>query len=230
MRHEPPKLALTRTLTSAITYQFHVEGRDFGWALCTMNDTTGELAIISDWGNWSHIWNPRHLGSPSLHDFIGVRTHGGNGAFDYLAMKLLGRSAAWRFEAEATVTKWRKRLCEARLEHGRRMRDYRYSYMPPLGNPVLDAGLARELWDALGEIDADFSESLFIERAMQLDGIGWISERPWEETEHVLSYDYRILTESILPALAEACIGTVSTRAICEAIRSLVGPSAAKAA
>ena len=112
------KLALTSTTTAATTYTFHTTGSEFrSWALCTINDPTGELLITSDWGSWSHRWNasPSALGHPTLTDFIGTRAD-----VDYLARKLQREGAAGRvFSAEATARELRRRLCERRLEDGR---------------------------------------------------------------------------------------------------------------
>lgn len=111
-------LTCTATLASAVTYQFHTLGPGFrSWALCTVNDATGELLITSDWGNWSYRWDPspRSLGAQTLTAFIGNR-----GDVDYLARKLQREGHAGRsFSAEKTATELRQRLCEVRLAHGR---------------------------------------------------------------------------------------------------------------
>lgn len=96
------------------TYSFR--GDDgFGWALCTINDATGELLITSDWGNFAHRWHIDSLGHPTLTAFIGTR-----GDVDYLARKLQreGRNGQV-FSSAATVKELRHVLCEKRLEHGR---------------------------------------------------------------------------------------------------------------
>ena len=214
MRNDP-KLKHIATYTGARTYHFRSERPLGGWALCTVHDGTGQLMILSDWGNWSHIWNPEHLGEPSLTHFIADRR-----SYDYLACKLLGSSGAWVLDADATIKKWRTRLVEARLNEGRRhartpasLRDAHYLH--PLGDrKMLTARLAREIWDELGSLlDAEHNESVFIERAMQIDGIGWISEEPWEEVQHRYSHEYTALVTFILPALAKACGETTRTQA-----------------
>ena len=221
MTTQYPTLTLTSTAATAMTYTFHADDR-FGWAICTVNDATGELAITSDWGNWSHIWNPRHLGRPSLTHFIGDRSD-----YDYLANKLLGRADCWVLDADATIAKWRRRLAEQRLEAGRRYGRDLYlldqstietlrtpDYLNPLGErKPLTASHAREIWDDLGSLFEDeANEAIFIEHAMQIDGIGWIAERPWDETEHRTSHEYRALVECILPALSVACALEAATR------------------
>jgi hypothetical protein len=111
-----PRLSLVAT-QAAITYSFRAAAGNFGWACCTVNDATGELLITSDWGNWSHRWDPRPscLGAPNLTAFIGTR-----GDVDYLARKLQREGRAGRrWSAAATATELRRRLCERRLEHGR---------------------------------------------------------------------------------------------------------------
>jgi hypothetical protein len=95
---QDPKLTLVEILTSARTYRFRSAEVLGGWALCTVNDSTGELLIVSDWGNWSCLWNPKHLDSPSLTHFIADRR-----SYDYLASKLM-RGEFRVLDADATIT------------------------------------------------------------------------------------------------------------------------------
>jgi hypothetical protein len=194
-----PKLKLVEILTSARTFHFQSAEALGGWALCTVNDTTGELLVMSDWGNWTHRWNPKHLGSPTLSHLIAERN-----TYDYLANKLLGKHDCWMLDADATVAKWRQILVAQRLCEGRRERS-RHDREP------LTAVRAREIWEALGSLFEDeHDESIFIEHAMQIDGIEWISEEPWESTVHRYSHEYKVLVDFLLPALAKACAQTVS--------------------
>lgn len=101
----------------ATTYVFRDTPGEFGWANCTVNDSTGELSIQSDWGSWSHAWSPdpRHLGAPSLTLFIGNR-----GDVDYLARKLQsGGLGGERWKAKATARALCRLVSGRRLEHGR---------------------------------------------------------------------------------------------------------------
>lgn len=204
MTHDP-KLHLVSTITGARTYHFRSAEQLGGWALCTVNDTTGELLITSDWGNWAHRWNPAHLGRPSLTHFIGDRSN-----YDYLACKLLAEGKHSRvIDADATIKEWRQRLIENRREWGRlgvdaklaRLRD-RYP---------LTGGLAREIWDDIGAlVDAEQNESVFIERAYQIEGFcDWVSNEPWDSVLHKHSNEYLWLVEIILPVLVQACAETV---------------------
>lgn len=207
MRHDP-KLELAEILTSARTYRFQSTAPLGGWALCTVNDATGELLIMSDWGNWSHLWNPKHLGSPSLTHFISDRR-----SYDYLANKLLGSRDARVIDADATIKKWRSVLCLRRLEEGRAGADNPPYYLPY--SERLDANLARAIWERLGSLFEDEShEALFIEHACKIEGFSrWISEEPWDDTVHRDSYEYRTLVDFLLPAIAEACSQTVKAQA-----------------
>ena len=114
-------------------------------------------------------------------------------------------------DADTTVAKWRKRLCEQRLIEGREGADappYYLSY-----KDRLDAHLAREIWHRLGSLrDDERNESIFIEHALHIEGFSrWISNEPWEETQHRDSHEYRVLVDFLLPALAAACQQTISS-------------------
>lgn len=176
-----PTLTLAKT-TQATTFHFVPEARDFGWALCTVNDNTGELTIQSDWGNWSHRWsaNPNHLGAPTLTHFIGDR-----GSAHYLAQKLAredGPRSGEEFDAELTVARLRRILVDRRLEEARGWIEYYRDEDPEDTPDVLETppswatkkaylgthygaggwyedkgepltrGIARKIWDELGNL------------------------------------------------------------------------------
>jgi hypothetical protein len=113
-----PKLVLTSAKAASVTYSFVTEGEGFkSWALCTVNDQTGELHVSSDWGSWSYRWHasPEALGAPTLTAFIG-----GRGDVDYLARKLQGEGRnGVRFSADGTARELHRLLCARRLEDGR---------------------------------------------------------------------------------------------------------------
>lgn len=119
-----PTLVLTSTTAAAVTYSFVTEGEEFkSWALCTVNDQTGELLITSNWGSWSHRWpaSPEALGAPTLTAFIGIR-----GDVDYLARKLQGGGRCGeRLSEEKTAEALRRLLCQRRLAHGREQLEQR---------------------------------------------------------------------------------------------------------
>jgi len=218
------------------------EGRHaFGYALATVNDETGELTVQSDWGKWSYQWNPRPhaLGHPTLTDFIATRTTGCN----YLADKLWGKGyGGSRFSPQKTVAALRKRLAETRLEEGRhhlRISEYTHIRGPAIdrmdagaqsvsahkrryydfqswtgvdGEP-LTKGIAREIWDALDELDDHgLSGELFVERLYRVNGVAWLGDELWDQLEHDQDPAYTILLESILPALQSACAERVNFR------------------
>jgi hypothetical protein len=181
--HEPTeRLALVSTAT-AVSYTFRAE--HFGWACCTVNESTGELAITSDWGNWAHRWNPRHLGSPSLHAFLG------EGSLDYIANKLMPLGDRREFDPHETSKYIRARVLERRRSR------------------MIDEYEARGYWDALGSLaDVDSSE-LYLERLHQAS-CGDLCDRldlsePWEMLQHRESYEYRALMAIVLPPLCAVC-------------------------
>jgi hypothetical protein len=208
-----PVLALTSSHTTATIYSFQTTGDGFrSWALCTVNDATGELLITSDWGNWSHRWNTDHLGAPTLTAFIGDRDRG---AVDYLAGKLQGRRGGQRFSAEKTAAAFRRMLCERRLEVGRDEIERPGSHR----GYWLDRGVARDIWETLGEIAEDCSGSadLFLDRVFQIDGFtDHVDDTPYESLETEQTSEDRALRETILPALIAACAETHRTRTASE--------------
>jgi hypothetical protein len=225
-----PELKLAKVHSAATTYHLvpkEEREKGFGWALCTVNDATGELTITSDWGNWSHRWSadPKHLGAPSLTHFIGSR-----GACNYLADKLSresGPRSGEEFDPEATVKKFRGWLAERRLEQGRdhrelgwdpddharapsSVRQERYWHDIVNNKEPLTRRIAREIWDALGgELQECRSADLFIERFFKIQGCSWITEEPWEYAVYSPTTGYQVLLHSILPALVEACFARV---------------------
>lgn len=205
---EYPKLDLTGT-SVAVAYHFRVDKPLGGWAICTVNDRTGELTVQSDWGNWSHRWNTDHIGRPSLTHFIADRDAG---ADDYLAAKLLGRDDCWEWDRAETVKAFRKHLAERRLEVGHR-EDRAHAYMRDgIFHRLLTSDLARELWDALGELEHAHDEREFIEMFTENDDlIRWVDDTPYESTKQKPSHEYLILTRTILPALIEACRAQLRT-------------------
>jgi hypothetical protein len=121
-----------------------------------------------------------------------------------LANKLIGSSRCWVLDADATIMKWRRRLAEQRLREGRGHACVP-TYIEKLRDRApLTAGLAREIWEAFGSLFEDESdESLFIKHALQIDGIDWVSDQPWEDTVHCYSHEYKALVDFLLPALAK---------------------------
>lgn len=229
MKRGPLKLA--EVTTFATTYRF-TDPSGHGWgAYCTVNDQTGELIINSDWGSWTYMWSPdpKHIGNATLTHFIGER-----GGVDYIAMKLLGRRGAVCFSAEATTKHLHGMIAKRRLDDGqsrmRRMRSYGSEKDQAAavraglcdvhfsGRHYLTKEMARDLWDQLGSIAADLggghgddsaAESLYIERASQLEDLRLVTEEVYEEAQHEQSNDYKILHDVILPALVAACAARV---------------------
>ncbi len=209
------KLNLIRSSSSATTYEFCATER-LGWAICTVNDSTGELLITSDWGNWSYMWSPnphQGLGCATLTHFLGVNRVNGapRSDVDYFVMKLLGKHGAQRFSPEKTTAHFRGILCQTRRDFSRRFaRGLDHGRVSRAGH-FLTADVAREIWDDLGALASDVSgqdqaaATLYCERFMMFDDFGFICDAPWEDLQHETSPEYTILSETILPALAAAC-------------------------
>lgn len=221
----------------ATTYRFRVEEPLGGWALCTVNDDTYELNVQSDWGNWSYRWSSSGMATGptgrrcTLTEFIGDRSSESN----YIADKLWGASGGasyggQEFSAEATVAAFRKQLCERRLGEGRQHNRYPNGYESALvttkpyydfqygatGEP-LTAGIAREIWDAMDELDdRHLTGDLFVERFHRIKGYDWIYEEPWNHLETETAWPYTILCKAIIPALILACRARTTTAVTAE--------------
>ena len=210
-----PVLELKSVEQTAATYYFRTAPSDIGWALCTVNDRTGELLIVSDWGNWAHLWNPRHLGSASLTHFIGERD-----SVDYIVQKLLGRRGSEAFCPDETTKHLRRQLVKRRLEDGRLLADsggeLKRRTMGGRGHWFLKAYEARELWGDLGSLAADIGpstdensdalQSLYLERLYHLNHYQVLGDDLYEDAQHVETGVSKILRGTILPALRDACL------------------------
>lgn len=211
-------MILPSVSTAATTYSFVTEDdeRYRSWAICTVNDRTGELLITGDHGNWAYQWSPepKHLGAPSLTAFIGER-----GGVHYIADKLQGRRGGVQFSAAATAKELQRELIERRMDAARAPAVLRYGR-----RARLDRAEARRLWDELDAIAADIGNSfadddaaasaLFFHRWMAVDGYQLVDEEPWEMAVRVQTHADKVLRESILPALVAACRERVRDAAV----------------
>ena len=193
------KLTLSSVDKTATTYRFY---GDRGWALCTVNDATGELLITSDHGRWAYRWNINHLGSPTLTAFIGELD-----SVDYLASKLLGTRET-QFSAEKTARGFQRSLCARRLEDGRDQA----SDLPSSVGGWLSATQARDIWEELDCLRRqDLDGGHFMELIGMIDGFSkFVENSPWECWETEETSESKALREVILPPLIEACRATVS--------------------
>jgi hypothetical protein len=188
------QLVLTKRST-ATSYHFAIRPEGYGWAICTVNDESGELQVMSDWGHWAYRWHVEHIGRPSLTHFIGERSRDGR---HYLADKLTSsdRNLRYRFSPEKTIADMCARICEKRRE-GKIARE-----------------LARELWDALGDLEHTDNVDDFVRGFYDIDDHEHITKYAIEmehlREEHTGSY--LVLRDKILPALIDACAATVAQR------------------
>lgn len=192
-------LVLTRK-SMAAAYEFH-GGGTFGWAICTINNSTGELHIQSDWGNWQYRWStdPRNLGCANLTEFMATRD-----AVDYVANKLQreGKDGR-RWSAHGTAAALRKLLCKRRMKAGR---DSRGKHWKETHN--LTKGRVRDLWDELGDLAAECGgcddSNLFYSRYLECALAEYITPEPWEYAVYKQTPEDKALREAILPALFNA--------------------------
>lgn len=100
-------------------------------------------------------------------------------------------------------------------EHGLPLFSQRYVRSPRWNNPdhrepvpYLSRDTARRLWNAIGALADEVSRSpdLFYERVQQIDGFcEYVTQEPWEYGVTEQTPEDKVLRESILPPLLEAC-------------------------
>jgi hypothetical protein len=174
-----------------------------GWAICTVNDTTGELSIQSDWGSWSYRWHTAHLGPRrgqadarpmTLTEFLGERAVDGR---HYIADKLTSgeHSERWRFSPEKTVADLRGRILEMRRTNS------------------IGVWFARDVWDALGEIEHTDDVRDFVSHYYDIEHITDVFHHVIENgLREEPTSSYLVLLDVIVPALIAACGATVAER------------------
>ena len=104
--------------SEAKTYTFFF--KPMGWANFTLNDSTGEFLITSDWGTYGHSWDTRHLGFREGEKRKLTRFIAEAGA-DYITKKFSydkHRSFRQEFDADGTKETFRRTIIEARREGG----------------------------------------------------------------------------------------------------------------
>lgn len=180
-----------RSRSTATTYYLVVdEPRRCGWATCTVNDTTGELAIQSDWTDpCGYRWPVAHLGCPTLTDFLASARED----YEYLVGKLLPSERRETFSPDETVKAMRQRVIA-----GRRDGD--------LSRPE-----ARELWDGLGDLVHHSDSSAFFANLDETSYRSWFDD-VFEDRRDVPSHEARALSDHILPELAKSCAAEVQRR------------------
>jgi hypothetical protein len=231
--------ALTKVTTGGVTYHLRPAADDHRgeWALATVNDETGELVILSDWGNWAFRWNTLHLGRPSLTHFIADRDPG---HCEYLADKLSTREEREVFDVDETVLHMKRALLAARLAWGRELIGYYCDEDPEdrvdVGDPdpprmwhrqrvwdryrheheawPLTKRTARALFEALAELRSDENVERFVDAFFKIEGHEFICEEPWNGAlQYRPACRYMQLLHGILPALVRACRERVAPEA-----------------
>jgi hypothetical protein len=158
----------------AKSYHFRFE-ETFGWAIFTVNDSTGELNIQSDWGDWAHRWGGAGLGGKTISQAIASWTDA-----HYLCDKLHYGKDRDQFDGVETRKGLRERILEKRREMD------------------ISKEAARELWDETEHhIDFDtpdtFMNSISREMDQFLDGMAY------EYIRRSPTYGWEILLRQLLP-------------------------------
>ena len=169
MAHSIRKFVVRSTSESSAR-AYHYSFESGGWAIFTVNDTTGELNVQSDWGNFGHRWGPSGLGDKTISQAIASWADA-----HYLCDKLFyDRPQGDRREVDADATK-------------RVMRDAARSRGTPDVQGIID-GL--EFDDVDSFYNALSDETQFRDGFLG-DAYDWLVTRPTAKWE--------IMTEQLLP-------------------------------
>lgn len=190
--HAPATWAVThgRALAERTTvraYRFdgiEVPGAGRGWAAFYLDDTHGTLALVSDWGTWSHRWGRGSwlCESQNLSDALRERF----GA-DYVARKLFV-GVPDEFDGRATVKGWRERVLQGRRERR------------------LTRSQARDAWEAFDYLDANEATAGLLAEAISDDGDlrRAIGDSYWESAVYRKPHAFGVVRDGLLPLLIEA--------------------------
>jgi hypothetical protein len=157
-----------------------------GYALFLIDEQTGTLAIVSDWGKWQHMWGggPRAWGTKTFVEFLAGRDAG---HCNYLTDKLHYGRTRMVIDGDATQT-----ALEARLREVGRMADddsTMIRYLADLRTLThrLDGKDPNEFWHCWGEVDSALRDLLRNEPIHECIETRWPSSMTF-------------LNEQILPA------------------------------
>ncbi len=107
----------------------------YEWAIISINDDTGHVAISSSYGEFSYVW--RAIGNKTLLEFVcGLN-------FDYAMGKFLGMETHLNFEK--TIQNIKRQLLDFRLDRS------------------LSKETARELWEEVDEMEKTENPDHFAE-------------------------------------------------------------------
>jgi hypothetical protein len=178
-----PSLKVKRMGSGEAKYYHFVFEEPFGWAIFSINDVTGELAIQSDWGNYQHRWNTSHLGeSHTKHPLPLTHFLAINNDPYYVTDKLhYGTNDREKYSPDLTERSVRQYLLEERRT----------------GN--LEREWAREAWDEIKHVDFNSPDGFMysLNDTYRLKKV--LSDEPWDFVKHEASFGYVLLQYKLLP-------------------------------
>lgn len=158
---------------------YYLRFQQIGWAIVLIDERTGTIAIHSDFGDWTHSWNPQHTGRPSLKHFIT------DGSFEYLADKFYhGRKDGTEFDSEATIKRFREGIDE------------------DVNGGNLSEGKANTLIDELNELD-DYRDAQEFYSDMPKHLSEYLGGDAYEYFVYSHTHAHKLLQNELLPEIAE---------------------------
>ncbi len=185
-RQPPPLIPLeTGARTSDDVLAIHLTFNAGGWATFYIDDARGTLAVVSDWGSWSHRWGrgpwlavePPCL-SRALAENFGKDVH-------YVAKKLC-YGVNDEYDARATRVEVLSHILQRRREG------------------TLTQSQAREAWDYAELIEWEHGPYVVAEELNSATMVDVMGCEYYEFIEYTPPTSYFVLREQLLPRFHEA--------------------------
>lgn len=179
-------------VTKCVATSYSFQWKPINWAIYTINESTGEFSIQSDWQNYSYRWHMNALG-PSRHNderstLAEFLAYAGP---DYIVDKL-GYSMPDTFKRVLDLEASKKVFQEEILRSRREM--------------CMPKKAAREIWDELNEMFARIDDrelgtavEYICTNLPRPEAYDYMFDCPWESLIFKPSRDYMFCQDELLP-------------------------------
>jgi hypothetical protein len=176
-----------RSVSAGVTRYWNFSFDKVGWAIFTVNDSTGEFGIQSDWGNYSHRWDTRAIGGgQTLLEFIATCDA------DYITRKFAYEKPD-DFKNEFSPTRTTKDI----LDHLTQQNEY--GNVPDDEFEVLKKQLATWADDELSGCRSFVEANDLFDQDRMPEELFKFIETPWEHFQGEPSFMFLMVRERLLP-------------------------------